>query len=78
MVKQKAGIPSTAKVSLTIYPGKRSLYDYLFKSAGDSQADAMLSRAGLEPLRAAWHDDRLRVWMKGGMLRMMPFSIEIR
>jgi len=78
MVKQKAGIPSTAKVSLTVYPGKKSLYDYLFKSATDAQADAMLSRAGLEPLRAAWRDDRLRVWMKGGMLRMMPFSIEIR
>jgi protease-4 len=77
MVKQKAGIPSTAKVSLTLYPGRKSLYDYLFKSSSDSQADAMLSRAGLEPLRAAWHDDRLRVWMKGGMLRMMPFSIEI-
>jgi protease-4 len=78
MVKQKAGIPSTAKVSLTLYPGRKSLYDYLFKSSSDSQADAMLSRAGLEPLKAAWHDDRLRVWMKGGMLRMMPFSIEIR
>ncbi len=77
MVKQKAGIPSTAKVSLAIYPGKRSLLDFLFKSSGDSQADAMMSRAGLEPLRAAWHNDRLRVWMKGGMLRMMPFSIDI-
>ena len=77
MAKQKAGIPSTAKVSLTIYPGKRSLFDYLFKSSADSEADAMMSRAGLEPLRAAWHDDRLRVWRKGGMLRMMPFSIEI-
>jgi hypothetical protein len=36
----------------------------------------MMSRAGLEPLKAAWHDDRLRLWMKGGMLRMMPFSLE--
>jgi len=82
MAKQKAGIPAGNKVSLTIYPGKRSLFDFLFKSAGDSQAEAMLSRSGLsgsgmEPLKAAWHDDRLRVWMKGGMLRMMPFSIEI-
>jgi protease-4 len=82
MAKQKAGIPASSRVSLTIYPGKRSLYDYFFKSGSDSEAEvemeAMLSRAGLEPLRAAWRDDRLRVWMRGGMLRMMPFSIEIR
>ena len=33
---------------------------------------------GLEPVRAAWHDASLRVWMRGGMLRMMPFSIQIK
>jgi len=78
MAKKKAGIAATAKVNLTVYPGKKTLFDLLFKSSSDSEAEAMLSRAGLEPLRAAWHDDRLRVWMRGGMLRMMPFSIQIR
>jgi protease-4 len=63
MVKQKAGIPTTAKVSLVLYPAKRSIF---------------MSRAGLEPLRAAWHDARLRVWVRGGMLRMMPFAIEFK
>ncbi|HKD06300.1 MAG TPA: signal peptide peptidase SppA [Bryobacteraceae bacterium] len=77
MVKRKAGLPVTAKVNLTIYPARRNLFDFLFKSS-DSGAEAMLSKAGLESLRAAWHDDRLRVWMRGGMLRMMPFSIEFR
>ncbi len=79
LVKQKAGIPATSKVSLVLYPGKRSVLDFLFKSSGqsgDSQTEAMLSRTGLEPLKAAWRDDRLRVWMRGGMLRMMPFSLE--
>jgi len=38
----------------------------------------MLSKAGLEPLRAVLHDDRLRLWMRGGMLRMMPYAIEFR
>ena len=78
MVRQKAGIPATAKIRLVLFPGKRSLLDVLFRSQGDSQADAMLSRAGLEPLRSAWRDDRLRVFMRGGMLRMMPFAIDFR
>jgi len=29
-------------------------------------------------LRTAWQDARLRVWMRAGMLSMMPFSMEIR
>ncbi|MDP9171660.1 MAG: signal peptide peptidase SppA [Acidobacteriota bacterium] len=82
MVKKKAGIPVTSNVNLVLYPGRRSLFDLLFKSSGESQAEAqarvILSRAGLEPLQAAWHDARLRVWMRGGMLRMMPFELSFR
>jgi protease IV len=78
LVKKKAGIPSTSNVNLVLYPGKRSVFDVLFRSGSEADADAMLSHAGLEGVRAAWHDDRLRVWMHGGMLRMMPFSLEFR
>jgi protease-4 len=79
LVKQKAGIPTTAPVNLVLYPAKRSIFDLLMHSAGaDSEADSMLSKAGLEPLRAVLHDDRLRLWMRGGMLRMMPYAIEFR
>jgi len=38
----------------------------------------VLSRAGPEPLRAALRDSRLRVWMRGGMMRMMPFAMEFK
>jgi protease-4 len=78
MARQKAGIPATGKINLVLYPGKRSIFDLLFKSSADSEADAMMSRAGLESLRAAWRDDRLRVWMRGGMLRMLPFSLDFK
>jgi protease IV len=80
LVKAKAGIPAGNKVSLAIYPPKRSLLDLVLKTGSDSEAeaDAMLSGIGLAPVRAAWHDASLRVWMRGGMLRMMPFSIQIR
>jgi protease-4 len=69
LVKKKAGIPATDKVGLVIYPAKRSILDYLWRTDQDAGADAMLSRLGLAPLRP---------WLRGGMLRMMPFSIEFR
>jgi protease-4 len=78
LVKKKAGLPATSSVNLVLYPGKRSLFDVLFRPSAEAEAEAMLSRAGMESVRAAWHDDRLRVWMRGGMLRMMPFSIELK
>jgi len=78
LVKAKAGIPTGNKVTLQVYPPKRSLLELLIKSTSDSEADAMLSGVGLAPIRAAWHDASLRVWMRGGMLRMLPFSIQIK
>jgi protease IV len=78
LIKAKSGIPIRNKVSLVLYPAKRTIFDLLFRPNPDAEADAMLSGVGLTPLRAAWHDASLRVWMRGGMLRMMPFSIQIR
>jgi protease-4 len=82
LVKAKAHIPSANKVNLVLYPGKRSILDVLFRASTDSEAEArtgvMLSGLGLEPVREAWHNASLRLWMRGGMLRMMPYSIEIR
>jgi protease IV len=78
MIKAKAGIPAASEVNLVLYPPKRSVFDLVFNSNSNAEADALLSGAGLEPLRAAWHDASLRVWMRGGMLRMMPFTIQIR
>ncbi|MES1257251.1 MAG: signal peptide peptidase SppA [Acidobacteriota bacterium] len=78
LVKKKAGIPASSNVRIVLYPGRRSLFDVLFRPSAEAEADAMLSRVGLEPLRTALRDDRLRVWLRGGMLRMMPFSLEFR
>ena len=78
VIKAKSGIPASGKVNLVLYPARRSLFELIFKSNTDSDADAMLSGVGLAPLRAAWHDASLRVWMRGGMLRMLPFTIQIR
>lgn len=78
LIKAKSGIPAGNKVSLVLYPAKRTVFDLLFRANPDAEADAMLSGVGLAPLREAWHDASLRVWMRGGMLRMMPYSIQIR
>jgi protease-4 len=78
LIKAKSGIPAGDKVSLVLYPAKRTLFDVLFRSNSDAEAEAMLSGVGLGPLRTAWHDASLRVWLRGGMLRMMPFSIQIK
>jgi protease IV len=78
MIKAKSGIAAASEINLVLYPGRRSVFDLLFHSNSDAEADAMLSGVGLAPLRTAWHDASLRVWMRGGMLRMLPFSIQIR
>jgi protease-4 len=78
MIKAKANIPAASDVNLVLYPPKRGVLDLIFNSNSNAEADALLSGTGLEPLRAAWHDASLRVWMRGGMLRMMPFTIQIR
>jgi protease-4 len=78
IAKKKAGIPASSRVSLVLYPGKRSVFDLLFHSQSDAEADVLLRRAGLEGVREVWKDDRLRVWMRGGMLRMMPFTLNFR
>lgn len=69
VVKKKAGIPASDKVGLVIYPPKRSILDYVFHPDQDSGADAVLSRLGLSSLRG---------WLRGGMLRKVPFTLEFR
>jgi protease-4 len=78
LIKKKSGIPSGDKVSLVLYPAKRSVFDVLFRSNPDSETDALLSGVGLGSLKTAWHDASLRIWLRGGMLRMMPFSLQIK
>ena len=77
--RELAGIPVSSRVSLVLYPAKKSLLEFIMSATGnDDGMDAMLGRAGLETLRAALHNTSLRVWMHGGMLRMMPFSLEFQ
>ena len=70
VVKQKAGIPAAARVSLMIYPGRRSLWDLIMKKSQEDVIEAKVaSILGRMPFHA---------WMRGGYLRMMPYWFEVR
>ncbi len=69
LVKQKANIPAKENVSLVIYPPKKSLLDLLL--AQDPTEAMVRSRMAAIP---GLRDVHASVWLKGGMLRMMPFT----
>jgi protease-4 len=70
MVKQKAKIPAGERVSLMIYPGRRSLLDLILKK---SQEDALEVKVAQVLGRMPFH-----AWLRGGYLRMMPYWFEVR
>jgi protease-4 len=77
LVKKKAGIPVTDPISLVPYPARRTVIDYL-RGDPDSGPEAALRAVLPAPLRNVIRDAHLGVWMRGGMLRVMPVSIQIR
>ncbi len=74
LVKQRSKIPASENVTLVMYPPKRSIFEVLFSPANPDAA--IESRINALPgLREAHLSDaHLKVWMHGGMLRMMPFT----
>ena len=84
-VKRKAKIPVGSKVGFVLYPGKRSVWDLIFRQTDAETESAVLVAAGRAgfpqlnpPLSKLLTDSATRVWLKGGMLRMLPFSINFR
>jgi len=70
LIREKAGIPAEKKIRLVPYPRKRSLLDYLFRQPDESLLETRIRKA----LAAV----NLSVWARGGILRLMPYWIEIR
>ena len=71
LVKKKAGIPAGENVTLMVYPPRESLFNMVLKrSAAADMLDVELKQVfGRAPFHA---------WMKGGMLRIMPLSVDVR
>jgi len=71
LVKKKANIPAGERVTVITYPPPRSLLELLTRrTSQDDMLDVQLRRVfGGMPYRA---------WMKGGLLRLMPYWIAVR
>ncbi|MEX2260663.1 MAG: signal peptide peptidase SppA [Bryobacteraceae bacterium] len=72
-LKEKAGIGAEEKVTLVSYPPRRSLIEVLF---GQTPSLFESSMNWLGPLKAIKGWDTA-LWMKGGMMRLMPYRIEV-
>jgi protease-4 len=70
MVKRKANIPASAKVSLVTYPPRRSIFDVLFRR---SQEDLLESKLG-----SLLKGVPVRAWLRGGFLRLAPFALDLK
>ncbi len=70
LVKEKAKIPKTERVMLLTYPPKRSILDLLF---GQPPEEALDSR-----VRGVLKRWQVRLWERGGMMRLMPYTIDVR
>ena len=70
IVKQKAKIPATERVSISIYPGRRSLLDLLMKKSQEDMLESKVAQVlGHVPFRA---------WLHGGFLRAMTYWVEVK
>src|SRR5580704_999737 len=71
LLKKKANIPAGENVTLMVYPPRENLLNMLMKrSQGADILEVTLRQVfGRVPFHA---------WMKGGMLRTMPISIDVR
>jgi protease-4 len=71
LLKKKANIPDSENVSIEVYPPKASWFELLVgRTSKDSALEARLAPlAGRLPFRS---------WIKGGMLGVMPYWLEVR
>ncbi|HKW98898.1 MAG TPA: signal peptide peptidase SppA [Bryobacteraceae bacterium] len=69
LVKEKARIPRGEKVTLVTYPPKRSIIELLFGQPPDGSLESRL-----RGMVKGW---QLRLWEKGGMMRLAPYTIEV-
>ncbi len=69
LLKQRAKIPAAEKVTLVPYPGRRSIFDVVFGRPPESAVESRI----LTLLRSS----QAGIWLKGGLMRLMPYSIEV-
>jgi protease-4 len=75
MIKQRAKVAASERITLVAYPPRRSLFELLFSRSGDTAS----FESQIESKARALADKLpLRALMHGGILRLMPYSIEVK
>jgi protease-4 len=70
LIKKKANIPASERVSLVTYPPRRNVLDIFMKRSQEDVLESKLEQVfGRMPFHA---------WMKGGFLRLMPYWVVVR
>ncbi len=90
LVKQRAGIPASAAITLVPYPLKRSILDVLMSSqeADTPEVDSLSMRLrsfAAPPAAPMWLVPRelrefapaARLWLQGGVLDLLPYRIDV-
>jgi protease-4 len=75
MIRQRAKIPANAAIALVPYPQRRSLLDIMLSRADDTSAFDLAINSALKNVSGGrW----IRSYLQGGLLKVMPYSVEIR
>lgn len=70
IVKKKANLAAADKITLVTYPPRRSIFDVMFSRSSENAVESRL--------RTLLHGWEAKLWLKGGLLRIMPYAIEVR
>src|SRR6266567_32790 len=73
LVKERAKIARQERVTILTYPPKRSVFDVAFGRTPES-----LFETRVAPLDKILKQPQIRSLLRGGMLRVMPYTVEIR
>ncbi|MEJ7608277.1 MAG: signal peptide peptidase SppA, partial [Bryobacteraceae bacterium] len=70
LIRLKANLRGDEKLRLEAYPPKRNWFEQYLKSTSDDAVDARI--------RSLLGDLDYKLWMKGGIMRVMPYTLDIR
>lgn len=69
LIRKRAGIKADERLELVPYPPRRSIFDQYLRSTTEQGVETRLRQLlGFD----------YRVWAQGGMMRIMPYAIDIR
>jgi len=74
VVRKKAGLSSGGETNLVMFPARRSLFEMLASSTPEALEEAAAERK----IRAVAPGLPSQTMLKGGMMRMLPFSLNVR